>query len=238
LLEFGVRKILLEKPLEQSRQRVRELIGTASNSRAAVWCNHYRRTLRSFEPLRLAGGPFIISVSSGAIGLGCNGIHWIDFALHLTGQESGTLLFGEIDPTPIGSGRGAQFRDYGGRGVFGFPDGSRLYLSSAATSSAPTTISIVTPRAHWIVDQQTDRTFVHERAPGASHPTYAYGRDYTFEEKRGLEEVDLSALTAGWWAAVKEGGRPPQPVIADTAVAYELLFDLLETGGETMFHFT
>ena len=238
LVRMGVQNILVEKPLEQSRQRTRDLISAARDSEAAVWCNHYRRTLRSFDELRTSPGPYFISVNSGAIGLGCNGIHWIDFALDLSGQGSGKLLFGEIDALPIGSGRGAQYRDYGGRGLFAFPDGSRLYLSSAAQSSAPTVLSVVGPATHWIVDQQSDRAFIHARPAGVTHPTYAYGRDYGFEERHGLESAQLSTLTEAWVAALNDSREPPQPRISEVAAAYELLFDLLESGGERVFHFT
>lgn len=238
VLRRRVSQVLVEKPIEQSRARMRAFIAATAEFPGAVWCNHYRRTLAGFDPVRREGGPLYITVSSGAMGLGCNGIHWIDFALHLTGQNSGTLLFGEIDPTPIGSGRGATFRDYGGRGLFGFPDGSRLFLSSAPGSSAPTAISIMSSTRHWLVDQQTDRALLHERAPEVSHPAYLYGKDYSFRQRSGLEATDLAALTTQWLTCVAAHTAPPQPPILETQPAYELLFDLLESGGEREFRFT
>jgi predicted dehydrogenase len=230
--------ILIEKPIAQSRADTRAVLERAASSRSAVWVNHYRRTLAGFEPLRQAGGPFVLAISSGAMGLGANGVHWIDFAVHLTGAKSGKLLFGEIEDTIIRSGRGPSFRDYGGRGVFAFPDGSRLMLSCAAGSSAPTMMSIVTPTGHWIVDQHDDRTFRHTRAPGVDHPTYLYGKDYDSETVQGLEAVDLPGLTRDWIVSLREKRGPPQPRAADVAVVYELLFDLFETSGETQFSFT
>ncbi len=234
----GIRAILIEKPIEQSRADARALLDRVISSKSAVWVNHYRRSLSGFEPLRQAGGPFVIAVSSGAMGLGANGVHWIDFAVHLTGAEGGKLLFGEIDEAIIRSGRGPSFRDYGGRGIFAFPDGSRLILSCAAASSAPPMMSIVSPTAHWIVDQHTDQTWSHARAPGVDHPTYLYGKDYGSETIDGLESVDLPALTKAWLEAVRDDRPPPQPRAAATALVYELLFDLLETSGETQFSFT
>jgi predicted dehydrogenase len=234
----GIPAILIEKPIEQSRADTRALLDRVTSSRSAVWVNHYRRALSGFEPLRQVGGPFVISVSSGAMGLGVNGVHWIDFAVHLTGADEGKLMFGEIDEALIRSGRGPSFRDYGGRGVFAFPDGSRLILSCAAASSAPTMMSIVGPSTHWIVDQHTDQTWRHSRAPGVNHPTYLYGKDYGSEMIGGLEAVDLPALTTAWLEAVRDDRPPPQPRAAATALVYELLFDLLETSGETRFSFT
>lgn len=230
--------LLLEKPLEQSRARVHRLREAVERSGVPAWANHYRRTLAGYEDLRRTGGPFVISVSSGAMGLGCNGIHWIDFALHLTGQPEGRLLFGEIEALPIGSGRGARFRDYGGRGVFAFPDGSRLLLSSSAASSAPTTITVVAPDRHWVIDQQSDTAIIHERQPGIDHPTYLYGKDYATRQAAGLEAASLPDLTTAFMRALRDGHAPPQPRLDAVMPAYELLFDLLETSGQSAFDFT
>jgi hypothetical protein len=235
VLALGVERILVEKPVEQSRARARALI--AAGEKASVWSNHYRRALAAYAPLR-GRGPFVITVTSGAIGLGCNGIHWIDFALYLTASDTGALLFGEIDSTPIRSGRGPQFLDYGGRGLFSFPDGSRLFLSSAAASSAPTALSIVGATTHWVVDQDADSAHVHERDPRSTKPNYLYGADYAHRVVSGMESFELWTATRDWADALAKGREPPQPRLSEAAPAYELLFDLLERGGETAFHFT
>lgn len=237
ILNKEVPAILLEKPLDQSRQRVRKMIERARSSRSTVWINHYRRALSGYEPLR-GKGPLFIAISSGAIGLGANGIHWIDFALHLTGVKSGELLFGEIGDVEIASGRGPQFRDYGGCGVFGFPDGSRLMLACRADSSAPTMMSIVSATSHWVVDQHLDITHRHARRADVNHPTYLCGRDYQSETARGLEAANLPALTRSWVEAVGAGREPQQPRVGEVEASYELLFDLLETSGRSFFHFT
>ena len=103
----GMPAILVEKPIAQNRADADALLDRVASSNSAVWVNHYRRTLSGFEPLRQAGGPFVLTVSSGAMGLGVNGVHWIDFAVHLTGASSGKLLYGEIEDTIIRSGRGS-----------------------------------------------------------------------------------------------------------------------------------
>ncbi|MFN4276619.1 MAG: Gfo/Idh/MocA family oxidoreductase [Ferrovibrio sp.] len=237
ILALGVQNILVEKPLEQSRARVAAMVEAARISACRVWSNHYRRNLPGFKPL-VGKGPYVISVSSGAMGLGCNGIHWLDFALHLSGCKSGRMLFGEIDSTPIQSGRGSQFQDYGGRGLFAFPDGSRLFLSCTAASSAPTAFSILGPHLHWVVDQHADTASQHWRTPDSRKPNYLYGADYETRSARGLEQADLAEQTSEWLAALLAGRNPSNPLLSQTAPAYELLFDLLEISGRRDFAFT
>jgi hypothetical protein len=238
VLAHGVQSILVEKPLEQTRLRARAFIDAAKSARVRAWSNQYRRALKGFAPLLALNEPMHISVCSGAMGIGCNAIHWIDFALHLTKQTEGRLLFGEIEETPIQSGRGSQYCDYGGRGLFAFPDGSRLYLSSSASSSAPTAFSIITANQHWLVDQDADRAVIHQRRPDVTHPTYLYGKDYVREEQDGIEEFDHAAQTRQLLIDLKAGRAPRLPELSAVAPAYELLFDLLETSGKKDFRFT
>jgi predicted dehydrogenase len=236
----GIRDVLVEKPLEQSRARFRRFLPLIQAHGLRVRCNFYRRSLAAFHELR-GQGPLVLSVSSGAMGLGCNGIHWIDWALFLSGSRGGRLLFGEIDAGTIASGRGPQFRDHGGRGVFAFDDGSRLFLSVRADSSAPTTFSIVAPGAHWLVDQNRDEAVVHRRRPDSARPNYLYGQDYETSTVAGVEQADLPALTAQWLDSLGPDSPGPachQPTLEESAAAHELLFDLLETGGADSFAIT
>jgi siroheme synthase (precorrin-2 oxidase/ferrochelatase) len=237
MLDFELRWVLAEKPLEQSREKTRALLRLANAASVPLWVNHYRRCLPAYALLVGESRPLNISVCTGAMGLGCNGIHWIDFALYLSGQQSGSLMFGEIEEELIGSGRGNQYCDYGGRGLFVFPDGSRLYLSSPSSSSAPAALSIVTPDQHWIVDQEADLALIHKRRKGADHPVYLYGKDYEFEERRGVEQYDHSARSREFVTDLEAGRTPRLPAAHVVAPAYELLFDLLETSGQTNFRF-
>jgi predicted dehydrogenase len=238
LLNFGIKKFLIEKPLEQSRTKTREFLKLAQEANVTVWSNHYRRSLDSYRELMDLKEPMIITVTSGAMGLGCNGIHWIDFALHLTGQTSGKMLFGEIDELPIGSGRGPQFRDYGGRGIFSFPDGSRLFLSSTSASSAATVFSIMSKNQHWAVDQDAGKAILHRQDRLSNHPTYLYGKDYSVEVSEELEKIDLVNHTSKFISDLKKGNDTDFPTLEMVLPGYELLFDLLECSGEKEFQFT
>jgi predicted dehydrogenase len=238
LIELGIKKFLIEKPLEQSRAKTRGFLKVAQEANVTVWSNHYRRSLDTYKELIDLKEPLNITVTSGAMGLGCNGIHWIDFALHLTGQTSGKMLYGEIDELSIGSGRGTEFRDYGGRGLFSFPDGSRLFLSSTASSSAASVFSIMAKNQHWAVDQDAGKAIIHRQDKSLNHPTYLYGKDYSVEVSEELEQIDLINHTRKFIADLKNGQDTGFPTLEMVLPGYELLFDLLECSGMQEFQFT
>lgn len=233
--DAGIRRILMEKPLEQSRARVREILRIGRDLELDVQCNHYRRSLDFTNQLRDAGGPYHMVVNSGACGLSTNGVHWLDFAIHLTRSRAPCMLFGELDETRIASGRGAGFRDYGGRALYAFEDGSRLFLSVNADSSAPTAFSVTQRARHCLVDQAQDVAILYERDPASAKPNYLYGQDYTRQEFSGVESVEFSNLTRRWIASHRGGAPTELPTLEEAGLGHELLFDLLETSGETEF---
>lgn len=228
----GTTKVLLEKPVEQSRARTHALVEAARASGADVRVNHFFRTLPAFHDMRDAGGPFQVSVTGGAFGLACNGIHWLDLALYLSGDGGGSMLYGELDETPIASGRGPEFRDYGGRALYGFGD-SRLYLASAATSSAPMQAIVDQPGRQTLLHPHDESALVAERDPSTELPAYRYGAGYTTRRLPALEGDDLWRSTERWIS-----GEGAHPTLAVSVVAHDLLFDLLETGGERDFAIT
>ena len=238
LLATGVRSILVEKPVEQSRERVRAALAAATAPGADVRVNHFLRTLPLFEGLLALGGPFLASVVGGAYGLACNGIHWIDLVRHLSGDGGGRLSFGELDDTPIASGRGKRFRDYGGDAVFGFEDGSRLFLSSGPTSSAPMQVTIVQPAAATVLFPHDGAAVAYRRDATVDKPPFLYGADYERSEMPALGADDLTRSTERWARAVAAGEPPPHPSLESSARSHELLFDLLELSGDHEFPIT
>jgi hypothetical protein len=225
----GAGRLLIEKPAEQSRGRFRELVAATRDTDAR--CNHHVRTLPFMRELREQGGPFQILVAGGAWGLACNGIHWIDVGVYLGG--GGRLLFGELEETRIASPRGAEFCDFGGRGVFGFDDGSRLVLASSSVSSAPMSAIVSMPRAQFFLDLHDDYAVAFRRDPASREPDYRYGAGYERSLLQGSHAVDLPGLTSAWYR-----GDRALPTVEEAAPAHELLFDLLETGGGDRFPIT
>lgn len=237
IVELNVKNFLLEKPLEQSRFKTREFLRVAKSKNLNVFVNHYRRTLSVYDEIKQSLQPIHISVNSGAMGFSMNGIHWIDFALYLSNQNKGTLKYGKICDKLIDSGRGKQFNDFGGHCFIDFENGSTLAMSSIATSSAPTSFSIITPKSHWFVNQELNKAYIHRYTKEFDLPTYLYGKDYDCVEVRNLEDVDFSSLTAKFLFSITNNLKPLQPTLEEVMPSYDLLFDLLEITNKTEFNF-
>jgi predicted dehydrogenase len=233
LAQAGIGRVLVEKPVEQSRASVHALAQVASAHGVDARVNHFFRGLPLFARLREAGGPFQLSVTGGAYGLACNGIHWIDLALFLSGDGPAELLFGELDETPIASGRGPAFCDYGGRGVFALAGGSRLYLASSATSSAPMHAVLEQPTTETVLFPHDELAWISSRAPESTLPPYRYGADYARVEEPALAGDDLWRATERW-----ARGESSQPPLSVSVRAHDLLFDLLEVDGGDVFPVT
>jgi len=240
VIDIGVKNVLIEKPLEQSRKRVLELNKLAQQNALNIKCNHYHRTLPFYTDLRNQGGPFHITITGGAYGLACNGVHWLDLSSYLTGNRHAKLLFGEIDSNLINSGRGKNFKDLGGRGFYLFDDNSRLYLNCIADSSAPMSLIITKiPNKQYIIDRKEDIVTVYERDEKSKRlPNYLYGVDYCRSEIKGIETIPLWENTRSWLRSIIGNGTCHLPNLADALIGHELLFDLLEITGKTEFPIT
>jgi predicted dehydrogenase len=236
LVDAGIPSVLAEKPVEQSRERVAAAVETAAG--ADVRVNHFFRTLDLFSEIRARGGPFVLTVVGGAFGVACNGIHWLDLALHLSGDRGGRLLFGRLDEEAIASGRGERFRDFGGRALFGFDDGTTLFLSSSAGSSAPMQATIVQPTAQTVLLPHDAAAIAYRRDEQSDKPSYFYGADYGRSELMALTADDLWRSTERWARALAASEAPPHPTLAASQQAHSLLFDLLETSGDREFPIT
>jgi predicted dehydrogenase len=234
----GMRSLLVEKPLEQSRARAHALAAAATEAGADARVNHVFRTIGRFQELRALTGPFQLSVVGGAYGLACNGIHWLDLALYLSGDRGGRLLYGELDDVRIASGRGPLFGDFGGRALFGFDDGTRLFLSSDARSPAPMQATVVHAALESVLFPHDALAVDYRRDPKSETPPYRYGADFVRSESPALEADDLWRATEQWARGVAAGTPPPQPTIDRALVGHDLLFDLLETSGDHEFPVT
>jgi len=238
VIDRGIKNILIEKPIEQSRKRLREIIELTLKNNLQIRCNHYQRTLPFYAEIKKMNGPFQMTLTGGAFGLSCNGIHWIDLAVYLSNSKTGKLIFGEIEQEKIGSGRGPDFRDYGGRGLFAFEDGSRFFINSTAYSFASMSVTITKSLSHYIIDRKKDTAIIYKRSSDSDKPNYLRGDDYIRDEIKGIENIPLWKNTSDWINFLKGRGECLLPTLKEASIGHELLFDLLEVTGLLKFSIT
>ncbi len=237
VVALDIAHILVEKPLEQSRENVLKMQTLANQTTSDIRCNNVFREQSIFDDFRNGNDSVQMTVNAGAIGLGCGGIHWIDLALFLSREESGQLVCGKLDHLAISSGRGAQFGDFGGYGLYEFGDGSTLYLRIGAESSA-SVVCVITQGHRQTVIDYLGGVSVHQRDENVDHPNYLYGQGYDTHHESSFSIADASAQTRLWLQNVKGARRSKLPTLKEAVKGHELLFDLLETGGAKVFPIT
>ena len=244
-IERGAKNIILEKPLAQSRAELDKIESLVNMSSVNVYCNFYRRQLKycldirkRFQSNEGSKKHLTIVIASGAMGLACNGLHYIDSAIHMTGSKNPKIISAWLDKTPILSGRGAGFSDYGGGAVVQLNERSKLIMNVMADSSAPTTLLFYENHLLTMVDQDGDMAIEYLRDKKSKKPNYLYGQEYKREIIKGVERVSLSKLTNEWVLAVISGKKPEMPLIHSSVQSHHLLFDILEETGLVNFQFT
>ena len=237
VIALDIAHILVEKPIEQSRDNIHKIQALANQVQSDIRCNNIFREHPIFDKFLNTNSRSQMTVNAGAIGLGCGGIHWIDLALYLSGGEPGQFVCGKLEHPPIGSGRGARFKDFGGYGLFEFSDGSTLYLRVEAESSA-SVVCVITQGHQQLVIDHLGGVSSHQRLENTNHPNYLYGQGYVTQQVANFFNVDASVQTRLWLQHVKGTRRSKLPTLNEAVSAHELLFDLLETNGEKIFPIT
>ncbi len=237
VLAMDIAHILIEKPLEQSRDNVLKMQALASKEKSDIRCNHVFREQPIFDDFCNTNIGVQITVNAGAIGLGCGGIHWIDLALYLSGSGSGKLVCGKLAKAPIASGRGERFHDFGGYGLFDFGDGSTLFLHVGADSSA-SVVCVITQGHRQLVIDYLEGVFMHQREENSDIPNYLYGQGYATRQDTDFLNIDASAQTRLWLQHVKGERMSKLPTLNEAVRGHELLFDLLEANGSNFFPIT
>lgn len=168
---------------------------------------------------------FAVTLNGGAIGLGCNGIHYLDTFLYLAGDEKPAVRWATLSSESVKSGRGNQFEDFGGDFVL---EGSRsrLLASLAADSSAGVVMTVRGEHFMAQVDYSDMQWKISRRKPESTMPYYRYAADYEIVEQGRLEIPAMDAVTEGWAL-----GRINLPVLEQALVTHRLLDEILRAGG-------
>lgn len=220
----AARRVLLEKPLSGNPQEV-EAYASVLPAAQVNFPRHLWPSVIRLKELCGASTRVDMTLNGGAFGFGCNGIHFLDLFLHLSGAGTFSVPWSQLSDVPVASGRGARFRDYGGRFVVETPRGA-LLCSGASESSAPVSMCIRGDHfAAWI--DESDLTWrLTVRDPASRLPNYRYGGEYRVEAQGPLDVPPLDVVTERW-----ARGEAALPSLAESMPAHRLLERILRAGG-------
>ncbi len=238
-LECNPSSILIEKPLGQSYQEVSELVdyfdqfeanvSVNLNTRLYTFIQHLKSDIFSWPQLE---GPVNISFNGGSLGIGANGIHYIDLMYFLYGADSAELVYAEIEPSMLPSGRGIEFGDFGGMAVIKFYDSMQSYLGRATISLSSTS----TVFGGWEIIGSHGRIRINElegsrvdilRSEDSTMPVNRYAADYLPPNHIEIESPMLSEITKLWLQNLSNNINS-LPSLKETLKVHKLMFDWLD----------
>lgn len=236
-VESSCKYLMIEKPLGQSFEDVLKL-------------NNYIKTLpltavvnlnmRQYQPIKklkydLANipqlqGDKVITINTGSLGIGCNGIHYLDKLFFILGADRAEIVSAEIEDVLIPSGRGADFGDFGGWAVIKYYSEdkylARCLLSMTAGSTAFGGWEIIAPCGRVVIDEIAATRMTILRKPDSTMPLNRYGADYMSPIIEKYESPFLGDLTAEWISSLLKGCNE-LPLISESLKSHKLMFDWL-----------
>lgn len=246
----GCKQILIEKPLAQSRAGLNEIYQFVEQLNATVSVNLSKRLVghaislkEDLSKLPQFAGFKTITINMGAIGIGTNGIHYLDLLFFLLDADRAKIVSGQIEDVKIKSGRGAQFGDYGGWCTINFYKSAdfvgRAFVSIDPESSVFGGLDIVGAHGR-IRFNEIERTRIDIlRNPDSELPSYRYAADYAAPIQQNFSPKGLDYMTERWLFDLL-AGKSILPTVKDVMNVHHLLFDWLEynTAGVEEFNFT
>ena len=239
IIKLNPRYILIEKPLGQSFDQVNELVAYFEkhkqikafvnlNTRLYPAYNKLKNDLNSFPQFN---GKKIISINTGTVGIGANGIHYIDLLKYLLDADKVELVTGEIDEEIIPSGRGSAFCDFGGWAVIDYKNNSNeilgrahLLLGSQSTALGPW--EIVGTNGRILIDEFEQTRFNKLRKPESDLPIQRYAGDYMPITSEEFLVPFLNDLTFMWLEELLNGNYI-LPELKESLKVHEVLFNWL-----------
>lgn len=236
-VESSCKYLMVEKPLGQSFQEVLDLNSYIETLPLTAVVNLNMRQYQSVKKLKsdLANvaqlqGDKVITVNTGSLGIGCNGIHYLDKIFFILGANKAEIVSAEIEDTLIPSGRGENFGDFGGWAVIKYYDNdrylARCLISMTAGSTAFGGWEIIAPCGRIVIDEiaATRKTIL--RKPNSVMPLNRYGADYMEPIMEKYESPFLGDLTAEWISSLMRGSNE-LPLLKDSLKSHKLMFDWL-----------
>ena len=237
LVVMGCKHILVEKPLGQSHKEVIDFNDIVVKSGVNCYVNLNMRLYDGFIRLRddldkqpQLQGHKTITVNTGTLGIGANGIHYLDLLYFLLDADEAKIIAAKIDDTTIPSGRGANFCDFGGWSVIEFYKNGDLVgtaiLSLSSISSVFGSWDIVAPHGRIYLNEVEQRRIDTLRKVDSEMPINRYHADYLPSTEYKVDSPFLGDLTAKWLIALLQG-ESLLPTIGESIKVHTLMFDWL-----------
>lgn len=238
LINKGVKHILVEKPLGQKLSEVEEMVSHFKGTDVNAYVNLNMRLYPSFIKLKedlqtkpqLAGYK-IITINTGSIGIGANGIHYLDMLFFLFDADEFKIVAGEIEEETLESGRGPEYGDFGGWCTIKFftqgNEVGRAHVSITAKSSVFGGWDIVAPFGHILISEINQERITTLRKEDSNMPIQRYAADYMKSEKSEFVSPFLGDLTSVWIDSI-ENGNSVLPSINESLKVHQLMFNWLE----------
>lgn len=239
LLKFSTKYFLVEKPLGQSMEEVTNLLNFFEDQKnCKVFVNLNTRLYPSYiklkndlKSLNQFNGPLTISINTGTVGIGANGIHYIDLIMFLTDATQIRIKHASIDDFVIPSGRGKEFGDFGGYAILEYLNSNNEILANAhLILGSQTTVlgpwEIVGPNGRILIDEFEQTRFNKYRKADSDLPVNRYAGDYLPIETEVFEIPFLNDLTKQWFIEVNNGVFI-LPTLSDTKIVHRTMFDWL-----------
>lgn len=234
--------ILVEKPLGQSMQQVLDLKQYVDENALNCYVNLNMRLYESFiilkndlQKIPQLQGNKTITINTGTLGIGANGIHYLDLFYFILNANSAELVAAEIDDALIPSGRGAAFGDFGGWAVIKFYRDKvyqgKVLLSMASDSTVFGSWEIVAPNGRIYFNEVEGKRVDTFRKEDSQLPVNRYFGDYLPPVESNISSPFLGDLTAIWIKGLLEG-KSLLPKIDESIKVHELLFAWLAKSNQ------
>ncbi len=236
--QAGCTFFLIEKPLGQSIEEVEkihhffkirpDLIACVNFvSRLSTFFRQLKQDLNDLPQLK---GTKTLTINTGSLGIGVNGIHYLDLLYFLFDANRTEIVAAEIEDSLLPSGRGKEFADFGGWALMKIYNNdkylAKAFLSITNESTVFGGLIITAPhgqvRYEPSILERTDAL----RKIESTAPVYLSGVDYLPEQKTYYEAVDPGTFTKEWLSAILKG-EIILPTVAECLDVHYLLFDWL-----------
>lgn len=211
-----VRYLLLEKVLFQRKADYAAAAALIAATGTKVWVNTARRAMDIHKSIRQHFDGETIShfdVRGGEWGLGCNGIHFIDFLSFIVESTNLTVCTGDLDRNIVDSKR-LGFGEFTGT-LRGRIDAVELSLSATRGSTAPILVTIRSENKSCILDEAAGHAFLHDRTT-----------DLVWKESRFTLPF-ISSLSTTIAEAILTTGRSDLPDLATSSALHLPIIDAL-----------